>query len=1138
MECYYIVISSSHLSKGHFRNIKGVFRGPLTHSRTLDCAEKENTRSKTLEDLKANFYCDLCDKQYHKHQEFDNHINSYDHAHKQRLKELKQREFARNVASKLRKDERKQKKYLHRLHRMANLKREATCAPGSGPMFKSTTVSVQDHIPENLEDDLAQSVGKGPEGHCFKRIHDKSSVMPIILASSESSENYKQHFDYQTQKGHGHKFSFSFAFPKKAQIKLESSAAVFYKFNDDISAERGLKRRSRFVPESFTALSALPAEVLQCPSKTQQSIAVSLNHSLDNKHKAEQAHSKLQSALAAEVFLFPSSNQHSTTGGSKQALNKVYCLQEQNLKQMLTSVVNVFPDPDICHLKVPHFSNVSVAAAAMTNTTTCMQDIVKDEFALIDLKSGTIDTDPTVQEAHCKELTVPSKAQQNENTAINQSEYRTQDNTDLSHCLLLSSDSVADAKAQRNDGPFKRPRHAFYPVQSKDGSMLLQWPSEMLMHTGTEPSISYSCNPLYFDFRTSKSAAEKENIKNVQRPHPCDTPCPAWDNVTNKYANTKFNRNSIAHEPERNMKQYNVFCFVNGNKKHISSCYLDKIYHLDTKYHRHKAKRCKKHDHKCKMRQHRCKHGSQDSGRSLKCRYRHRWSMDNGGVGVYNSLSSQYKNLKGSPGSIDDLVPSNQVPDTEGAATDRSGVLQIKPQCGLLNRKAEFESPSQHNMTSLHYQLGVAPINHVCDIYSAAFSNLSTDRASSSQQKPDAHVQQSWPLKRKHGPLVDEPEMQRKKRKLYKPFSLSIQQITFSEQNYFILWKAIQRKLMGKVKGHISVSRTLCRYSQNKFPISVNRKLVNWQKMSFKSTKCVNNINQSKDNKGTQVWDGFLEISDTKEPCLLAAHIPGHIIKHEIAIKERIPGATSDAFSKELNYHGSNTCSKTAAEQRSLPPDRRTGKEVNSSRSCTQYAALEFPSQNTPTNSQSFPTGQFQSPVSSAHPKHFLPHRYAKKHNPCAGYRHELQPIIFPRKLKIAFPSTAAQSCSSLYPALYEQPFCSSASTMVQHTFTHHHVTVLSAASFATASTDTRVHMDFQQQFVSPQAFPRAPLYQVTAEPRLCPVDHVFPLPRVPVVPASVHHCLPLPFPPISHTAVFSPLHIPQPSLIPLQSIF
>ncbi len=37
----------------------------------------------SVEDLKSLFYCELCHKQYLRHQEFDNHINSYDHAHKQ-----------------------------------------------------------------------------------------------------------------------------------------------------------------------------------------------------------------------------------------------------------------------------------------------------------------------------------------------------------------------------------------------------------------------------------------------------------------------------------------------------------------------------------------------------------------------------------------------------------------------------------------------------------------------------------------------------------------------------------------------------------------------------------------------------------------------------------------------------------------------------------------------------------------------------------------------------------------------------------------------------------------------------------------------------------------------------------------------
>lgn len=59
--------------------------------------EKDKVIEESLQDLKDMFYCELCDKQYFKYKEYDNHINSYSHAHKQRLKELKQRETTRNI---------------------------------------------------------------------------------------------------------------------------------------------------------------------------------------------------------------------------------------------------------------------------------------------------------------------------------------------------------------------------------------------------------------------------------------------------------------------------------------------------------------------------------------------------------------------------------------------------------------------------------------------------------------------------------------------------------------------------------------------------------------------------------------------------------------------------------------------------------------------------------------------------------------------------------------------------------------------------------------------------------------------------------------------------------------------------------
>lgn len=45
--------------------------------------EKERAIEESLKDLKEMFYCELCDKQYFKYKEYDNHINSYDHAHRQ-----------------------------------------------------------------------------------------------------------------------------------------------------------------------------------------------------------------------------------------------------------------------------------------------------------------------------------------------------------------------------------------------------------------------------------------------------------------------------------------------------------------------------------------------------------------------------------------------------------------------------------------------------------------------------------------------------------------------------------------------------------------------------------------------------------------------------------------------------------------------------------------------------------------------------------------------------------------------------------------------------------------------------------------------------------------------------------------------
>jgi hypothetical protein len=66
----------------------------------VETALKEKERADVVAEMRRDFYCELCDKQYTKYSEYDNHLNSYSHAHKQRLKHLKEFEKGRKFGRK------------------------------------------------------------------------------------------------------------------------------------------------------------------------------------------------------------------------------------------------------------------------------------------------------------------------------------------------------------------------------------------------------------------------------------------------------------------------------------------------------------------------------------------------------------------------------------------------------------------------------------------------------------------------------------------------------------------------------------------------------------------------------------------------------------------------------------------------------------------------------------------------------------------------------------------------------------------------------------------------------------------------------------------------------------------------------
>ncbi|XP_015214342.2 zinc finger protein 804A [Lepisosteus oculatus] len=478
MACYYIVISSTHLSNGHFRNIKGVFRGPLSKNgnKTLDYAEKEKTMAKALEDLKANFYCELCDKQYYKHQEFDNHINSYDHAHKQRLKELKHREFARNVASKSRKDEKKQEKALKRLHELAEQRKEVQCAPGSGPMFKSTTVAVEDSFKEMYNG--THSFGDGKTEH-IKVIPpcgagEVKDAPPVQLACQ--SEQFEGPHDSTTKKqGYGQKIGFSFSFPKKVSVKLESSAAVFCENAEEGSMKLSFRQKNRVVLSDCN-IAGTPTAVKGQNNREEIHIADNQQENFSDKSATSQVQRPY------DVSVTP----NNTDPNSSLCTFLIY---PEDTEISSSSELPTFPE------------NISNKEIELTET---LPDSI--ESSVREFQSETSE-----QLAERSKMGI-NISEENGTGVLSVSPLN---GTEIPSLELHSSESTEKVTNRTDKNPciFVKPNKPFSSVLSKDGTTILQWPSEMLTFTKTEPPLSYSCNPLHFDFKSSRYKAESESNK-------------------------------------------------------------------------------------------------------------------------------------------------------------------------------------------------------------------------------------------------------------------------------------------------------------------------------------------------------------------------------------------------------------------------------------------------------------------------------------------------------------------------------------------------------------------------------------------------------------------------------------------------
>ncbi|XP_077019361.1 zinc finger protein 804B [Tamandua tetradactyla] len=499
MACY-LVISSRHLSNGHYRGIKGVFRGPLCKngSPSPDFAEKEKATAKALEDVKANFYCELCDKQYHKHQEFDNHINSYDHAHKQRLKELKQREFARNVASKSWKDEKKQEKALKRLHQLAELRQQSERVSGNGPAFKAPRVAIEKQLQQGIF-----PVKNGRKISCMKSaLLIKGKNISRSISDTQRPTMQTRH-QLQPERRYlfgnrvpqtssdlnnvNHRTGVSFSFSKKVHLKLESSASVFSENTEETSdgsrppiyktKQTGEKcKYCTLANEDIHLTKEKDINISPChlESVLHNTFSISSKRLQDKKESIDET---LQDSVGIHAS-FSKSNIHlssvdfTSSNREKETRNTSKNTPENHINR--TCQTNAFSSP---------LSNYKHGDAKIFE---CL-----DEFP---------SAEPS-EKKNTVHLNLNSRMQNREKSL--EDTGRVSKNAER----LVREACLQDVKSD----PLP-----FLHVQSKDGHTTLQWPTELLLFTKTEPCISYGCNPLYFDFKLSRNTKEGHDSEDLK----------------------------------------------------------------------------------------------------------------------------------------------------------------------------------------------------------------------------------------------------------------------------------------------------------------------------------------------------------------------------------------------------------------------------------------------------------------------------------------------------------------------------------------------------------------------------------------------------------------------------------------------
>uniref|UniRef100_H0WS30 Zinc finger protein 804B n=2 Tax=Otolemur garnettii TaxID=30611 RepID=H0WS30_OTOGA len=411
----------------------------------------------------------------------------------QRLKELKQREFARNVASKSWKDEKKQEKALKRLHQLAELRQQSECVSGNGPAYKAPRVTTEKQLQQGIF-----TVKNSRKVSCTKNaLLLRGKSLPRSTSDKQRS-TMPNRLQLQTDRRYlfgnrisqtssdlsnvNHRTGVSFSFSKKVHLKLESSASVFSE-----NAEE-----THDCNKSPLVKTKKPTEKCKC-----------CRFANDNTHLTKEKDANISPSHLERV------------------LHNTFSINSKILQDKNDSVDGTQKDSIGIHASLSK-SNIHLSDVDFTPSSR-----EKESRNTMRNTSGNHTNHPCQANASFSPPTIYKHSDARIFECLD--EFSSSEPSEKNSTMYLNPNSRMENRERSLDKTERVSKNVqrlvrevaskplpFLHVQSKDGHTTLQWPTELLLFTKTEPCISYGCNPLYFDFKLSRNTKDSPNLQDLK----------------------------------------------------------------------------------------------------------------------------------------------------------------------------------------------------------------------------------------------------------------------------------------------------------------------------------------------------------------------------------------------------------------------------------------------------------------------------------------------------------------------------------------------------------------------------------------------------------------------------------------------